>query len=556
MPRRQIIFVFLLLIVAKLLLDYFPTTVIAGGYDDQLFVRLGTQIAAGHWLGTYDQLTLAKGPGLPLFLAACHALRLPLNIADPLLYVLFCIVMVRAVEPVIGKGWGSVILFAILLFNPISFGVDNMARVLRERIYPALSGIALAGAIAIYLRRNESPRRVWAWGVLLAVSLAVGWITREEGIWLWPSLAILAGAAVVGVVRSSEKRRGWRIAMVLAPLALAACLVGVVAGINWMEYGRFLIVEFKDPAFVSAYGAMTRVDPADQRRFVPVSSQALRMMYRTCPAVAELQPYLNGPNGQFWKNLTHETFPRIKGEIGGAWFCWVLRDAVAASGHAGNATEAEHFYAAIASQINAACDTGRLPSGPPRQSLVPPIHWSDWRDILYTGRWGVRMVVHFHRFDAQLLPSQAMPETVQQFQSLIGGSIVPARGLPAEPVSRPTALRLHLLAGIINVYGAIVPTITYLSLLVFLFLLIRCMRGGAPSVCLIAAALLIAAACMIGIIDLFSVTTYPGVVCPLYLSAAYPPLLAFDGLMTLELIALLRRVKLRRCSAARSEIKL
>ena len=38
-------------------------------HDDGLFIARAKDLAQFHWLGAYNQMTLAKGPGYPLFLA-------------------------------------------------------------------------------------------------------------------------------------------------------------------------------------------------------------------------------------------------------------------------------------------------------------------------------------------------------------------------------------------------------------------------------------------------------------------------------------------------------
>ena len=49
------------------------------GHDDGLFMRLAANISSGRWLGPYDQFTLMKGPGYPLFLALSAANGLPVT---------------------------------------------------------------------------------------------------------------------------------------------------------------------------------------------------------------------------------------------------------------------------------------------------------------------------------------------------------------------------------------------------------------------------------------------------------------------------------------------
>src|ERR1044072_4763900 len=47
------------------------------GHDDGHFMQQAKKILDGQWLGPYDQLTLIKGPGYPIFLALGRAARLP-----------------------------------------------------------------------------------------------------------------------------------------------------------------------------------------------------------------------------------------------------------------------------------------------------------------------------------------------------------------------------------------------------------------------------------------------------------------------------------------------
>ena len=56
-------------------------------HDDELFVRLAHYLAAGQWLGPYDNLTLAKGTFYPMFIAASFWASVPLKIAEHLLYL-------------------------------------------------------------------------------------------------------------------------------------------------------------------------------------------------------------------------------------------------------------------------------------------------------------------------------------------------------------------------------------------------------------------------------------------------------------------------------------
>src|SRR6516164_7767786 len=64
-----------------------PLAVLADAmHDDGLFMTLGRHLAAGEWLGAFNQFTLMKGPGYPAFLALSHWLGISASLAHALLH--------------------------------------------------------------------------------------------------------------------------------------------------------------------------------------------------------------------------------------------------------------------------------------------------------------------------------------------------------------------------------------------------------------------------------------------------------------------------------------
>ena len=66
------------------------------GYDDALFINHAISISTGQWLGLFNDTTLVKGPGYPLFLALCNMLfGINIAIAQSLFWALACIYLFR-----------------------------------------------------------------------------------------------------------------------------------------------------------------------------------------------------------------------------------------------------------------------------------------------------------------------------------------------------------------------------------------------------------------------------------------------------------------------------
>ena len=328
-------------------------------HDDRLFLQLAESIVNGDWLGSYSQMTLAKGPFYSIWIAGLFWAGIPLGLGVQLAYAGGCALFTRACRPAIRSGGALLALYAFLLWNPMSFEGPTMARVSRQQIYTPLELAALAGLVALYCRRGESLRRLWPWAALSGLAFGCFWLTREESVWLIPSVVLLAAAALFWAYRLSiahgqtmMKSIGVTVLCVLLPLAWVSTL-------NYRHYGWFGTVEFRAAEFNDAYGALVRVKLGPGLAYVPVTRQAREEIYKVSPTFAKLQPYLEGDYGRGWAaaSTAMTKLPAEERQIGSGWLMWALRDCVAAAGFCHNAREALDFYGRMAAEAQ------RVPPG-------------------------------------------------------------------------------------------------------------------------------------------------------------------------------------------------
>jgi hypothetical protein len=136
-------------------------------HDDRLFLLMAQRILNGAWLGRpYSPVALAKGPFYSLFILVSWALGLPLLFAQQLLYVAACGLLVVAVRHWLPSRGARLALFAVLLFNPLTWHHQPATRVVREGIYPALALIVVACAVGLAARIGAPgpASRRWAAG--------------------------------------------------------------------------------------------------------------------------------------------------------------------------------------------------------------------------------------------------------------------------------------------------------------------------------------------------------------------------------------------------------
>jgi hypothetical protein len=254
----------------------------------------------------------------------------------------------------------------------------------------------------VFFSPSGAQRRRWL-AAACGLMLGVFWLTREEGMWIVPALAIVAAFGIGAALLPAEAWPSWKAvrgrlgAPALSIVIVALCFAApnlLVAAINNRAYGVFETVEFKSSNFVRAYSALAGIDPDSWQQRVVIPAAARRLAYQVSPAARELKPYIDGPLGDGLRRSgceqTHVPLGQCK-EILAGWFMWVLRGAVAQSGHAKTARDADAFYGRLADELEAACDEGRFPCLSRHPTLAPPFHWSYAGDVVQALRRLVRM---------------------------------------------------------------------------------------------------------------------------------------------------------------------
>jgi hypothetical protein len=385
--------------------------------DDQLFIEQAGAILRGDWLGSYNYLTLFKGPFYPLFIATSFLSGIPLLTAQQLLYAAACLVTCLALAPLLRRRVLLLLLLAVLLFNPMSVTNTVATRALREGIYPALSLLSLAGMLGLVLRLDRPFHQRLIWSVLTGVSLVAFWLTREERIWILPALAILIGMAAWRIL--FEKSSTWQ--AVLISLVIPAVMLGAsvltICGLNLHYYGVFAITEYDSPVFLKAYGSLTRVKPETWQPLIPVSAETRDRIYAVSPAFAQLKPWLEGDIGMMYGRYG-ETVKSDSHEMGGGWFHIALREAIDAAGLTADGKFPEDFYKRLTREIDSACTSGKLDCGPARSSFMAV--WNkDYLSPLLTNAWqAFKYMLNFKGYDGRLKDCLGTDEQLRPFIDL------------------------------------------------------------------------------------------------------------------------------------------
>jgi hypothetical protein len=407
--------------------------------DDYWFLQRARSIMAGQWMGPYNYLTLIKGAGYPLWIAAISSLHLPLLFAQQLLYTLACLAICRAAAPLARSAPARVALFVALVLNPMSYANDIADRVSREGFYPALCLLACAGVAGAFLRLSARRRSVLPWVILASVALAWLWHTREESLWITPLPACAAAGVFAWMYRDWRAR--WRRAMLVLitpALSLAAAHAAIVVT-NGVRYGVWSDVEFKWRPFLLAYSSLSSVRQHPPVPHVPVPKEVRERVYAVSPAFAELRPLIEGDFGTRWRG--------DNADLANGAFMWAFREAVEKTGYYARGSAAvAGYYDRVSREIGSARHSGRLDAREAHATLLPPLLSGQRREVVLRWLFGARRLATFDSFAAKPAYSEGQARELREFVETTRTALTPRAG---------SVEQVHLVAWIIHAEGSL-----------------------------------------------------------------------------------------------------
>ena len=481
-------------------------------HDDAWFAGTAQSILAGHWMGSFDQMTLIKGPAFSYFLVLNHLVGTSVTLTMALAFLAatsyLCWVLWRIVgmPPTV-----TFVLFVLLLLQPALVPT----RVIRDAIYHSLFLVMLASTLAVALDRRPGVR----WGHVVVAGLSIGflWITREEGIWVVPALLLLA---LIGWRARSARRGRQSLAIVAGVLVFAALPTVITSTVNRIEYGTFAVVDYTGGPFQSALKALDGISAGPEIPHVPVSRAALDAAYGVSPAVLELEPYFDGPDVRGLRR-TCQTYPDACGEVAGGWFAWALRDASAAAGHYSSAAEADRYWTQVSDEIKVACADGSIGC---TSNVIPMLPVID-RDAI--GRIPDALIraarMTMYHSDVRSPPtrqSYGTPSELERTSQLLGRPLL-TRTAETGFVSADSRW-VRLKVRLERMYAILSPLVFALGVLGFCIALALKARGREvrSDLLIVAAVSWVLYISRLGLVALVDATSFPAVTS-LYLETAY-----------------------------------
>jgi len=502
----------------------------SAGYDDLLGMKLARSILEGNWLGTYDNLTLMKGPMYSIWLSLNFLIGTPLLFAQQCLYLVACAAMIYALRPIFQNSVLLMLGYALLLFNPISYDGWVAERLYRTSIYPSLTLLSLATLCGICTRRGKSLLKMTVWALSFGLAFSVFWFLREEGVVLLPSVFLVIGYTVVKLVIDKPHQWEFRLGVCTIPIvAFVLCYLSI-ATLNFIKYGIFVTNEWKTAEFKAAYGAINRVNHREWRQYVPVPKETRERIYQESPSFLELKPCLEGPLIERYAKYGQDYLAPGPRDYSG-WWIFALRNAVAAAGYYNSGQETLRYYSRLADEINCACADERLKCGPKHQGLVPTFR-NEYVPAFSKAFWrSALVVIRFEGLDLKKHPSSGSDAQLDLFRDISRERLAPRQTDPTPNLPNQERLdnvKRNMLSHIITYYKWTMPILFVVSLALYLVgVIVAVVKRRLDEFLMLATAALSGIFGFIFVVSLMNATLGLGHIGKFYQAPCFPLVIVF-----------------------------
>lgn len=351
------IFILIIFIVKMILVScQQPYCIYLAGNDDGFVVIMARNLLDFKWLGRYGSTTLSKGIFASAFMALANVLGIPFLTAEHLFYTGACLALVLVLrKKLIKNDCISIILFAILMFNPVLYSIA-LTRAYRDYLNSSLLLYLIASLFGVFFNYKEK------WTKLIIPMVGIGFsytfmhICREEAMWVLPVVLVSVIMTVLFVLLDKEcKEKFKKLILYVIPISIFIIVVGTICTLNYLVYGLFKMNQYSGKTWNDFMEAISSVKVEKQYENVPVSKEAREKIYKVSPAFAELKEYFEGEVGDNWA-----ANGQIPDEIEEAWFSWALIQIMELAGKYTNAKDVNNYFKQVTSEINNAYEDGRL----------------------------------------------------------------------------------------------------------------------------------------------------------------------------------------------------
>lgn len=332
--KYWIIILIVVLCIIRFLISYkLPSFYLRNlGYDDMLMINKVKALKAGEYLGIYSSKTLIKGIIYPIFLLLTQKINTTYSIVLTVLYILATVYFVYSLKKVIKNKVCIVIIFVIILFNPLSYSSDVFQRIYRN----SLSLIELLFFLGAVINIIGSKKENIVNYIFLGITTGVMFLTREDNIWTIIVLVILFVSKLYKNIKIKNALLN------VIPIFVIAVILNTVSYINYKNYNIYTYDEISKTHFKDAYLKILQIKDAEKKDSIAIPKSTLLKL-------AEVSKVFNFTKEEIEKK--YEMSGRQDGEIYNGNIVWLLRGWISKKNDFKDGKEADEYYLKLSNEI-------------------------------------------------------------------------------------------------------------------------------------------------------------------------------------------------------------
>ena len=465
--------------------DLHPFIIPHAGHDEGLFFALARNIKLTGWLGKYNQLTLAKVPGYPIWLFLCNTFGLSEFRVKVFLYIFSSFFFSKVLSKFFcsRKKLSSSIIFILLLFNPIIF-TNVFYRTTRDGVYISLISLIVACLINMYVINKKTS---FIESFIFYFALFFSYLFREENVLILfllfifqlSNLFLYYGKSFFKELKKSDILE--LITKYSKPWLVLFLLISVISGVNYFKYGYFGINSRNMTEYKKAVGAIYRASYNQSERYLTVKQKDRELIYKNSPSFSLLKDVLDGTDAR-WKREIRNKNGKLVNDFGG-WFEWAFKSAIQKKGLSSSLNSEREFLLKVSDEINQSCDKGLIETEIKQYRQVLPIYKNDYlcplMSSILKGCHDLFLLDNISLYNQEYHFCDCDDSQWYVFSNFCNISPVPNRSIPNDHFSGLnigsgiSKMKLFLLEIVLFIYKLIVPFLCVCTLFSFLYLLIK-----------------------------------------------------------------------------------
>ena len=366
-------------------------------------------------MGKFDNLTLAKGPAFPLLLSTLYFFKIPIQIFYALIAILTGIFLYITCVPYTRNPLNRGLVAALVVFYPSL----DFVRPLRDTYFYWMS---MLGILILLLNLNNLQKGIVNKGKMLINGLIFGIliICREE--WITLIFPVIVFVLFFLLNKSVCSVKNELKVLFVKIFALGLFLPSfLVSTINLHKYGSFITSDFKEKSFTRFLDNLQTIKTNGHTNNVLISEEARILAYQNSARFSLLKQYLDDKDAPLkgWQTFSTQAYPETKGDYGGNWLYWAMRDAVQLAGFYNSSFSAKKYYDSVSNELEEAFKTRKIIRSEKVIPIFPKITISQIQKLPFFFKISLQRIVCLEPPSVEVPESSGSDDQIAEWSRLL-----------------------------------------------------------------------------------------------------------------------------------------